>query len=262
LRNLALEGRCPLAGCVQAFPAVDRAQLEAEVSKLWWYHSIQLGDGIVTPGVVNPARGLQRFGIPEDLRGRTVLDIGAWDGFYSFEAERRGAGRVVATDSYAWRDVGKDGFELARKALGSKVEDWDLDVLELSPKTVGTFDLVLFLGVLYHMKDPLNGLEHVASVTKDHLILSSAVDLVRLRRPAAAFYPTSEYNEDPTNWWGPNPAAVVGMLRVVGFRRVQVYTRPYPSLARRLVLAGRRLIRGESFRKDFRVRQAVFHAWK
>ena len=241
---------------------MDRAQLEAEVAKLWWYHSIPLGDGLVTPGAFNTPALLPKIGIPEDLHGRTVLDIGAWDGYFSFEVERRGAERVLATDSYAWRDVGKEGFELARKALGSSVEDRDLDVLELSPETVGTFDLVLFLGVLYHMKDPLNGLEHVASVAKDHVIVSTAVDLVRLRRPAAAFYPGSEYNEDPTNWWGPNPAAVVGMLKAVGFSRVQVHSPPFPSLFRRMVRASKLLLKGEALRKNLGVRQAVFHAWK
>jgi tRNA (mo5U34)-methyltransferase len=240
---------------------MKRAEIEAEVSRLRWYHSIHLGDGLVTPGVFNTAKLLPRIGMPADLRGASVLDIGAWDGFFAFEAERRGADRVVATDSYAWEGDGKRGFQLARRILGSKVEDRDLDVLELSQETVGEFDLVLFLGVLYHMKDPLVGLEHVASVTRNQLILSTAVDLVWYRRPAAAFYPGSEYDDDPTNWWGPNPAAVLGVLRVVGFSRASVFSRPFPPLSRRVVRALRHPLRGEPIRK-LRVRHAVFHAWK
>jgi tRNA (mo5U34)-methyltransferase len=239
-----------------------REEIEAEVNRLWWYHSIPLGDGLVTPGAFHTPSLLPTIGLPDDLSGKAVLDIGAWDGFFSFECERRGAARVVATDSYAWRDRGKEGFELARRVLRSKVEDRDLDVLELTPDVVGTFDLVLFLGVLYHMKEPLIGLEHVASVTEGHLILSTAVDLVRRRRPVVAFYPGSEYGGDPTNWWGPNPAAVLGMLRAVGFRRASVFTRPFPSLPRKVLRALRHGMKVGPIAKDLRVRHAVFHAWK
>ena len=111
--------------------------------------------------------------IPRDLSGRSVLDVGAWDGFFSFEAERRGAARVVAADCFAWQGENwsdKSGFELARRALNSGVEDVDIDVMDLGPHQVGTFDLVLFLGVLYHMRHPLLALERLASVTRDQLM--------------------------------------------------------------------------------------------
>ena len=97
--------------------------------------------------------------LPASLEGLTVLDIGAWDGFFSFECERRGASRVVAADYYSWHGPGwgtKAGFQLAREALGSRVEDVDIDVMDLSPERVGTFDVVLFLGVLYHLRHPLS----------------------------------------------------------------------------------------------------------
>jgi tRNA (mo5U34)-methyltransferase len=139
-----------------------------------------------------------------------VFDIGAWDGFYSFEAERRGAKRVLATDSFTWSGQGwgsKRGFELARKLLNSKVEDLNIDVMDLSPEKVGMFDVVLFLGVLYHLKHPMLALERVFSVTKELLILDTHVDLLGSKRPAIAFYPGSEVNRDNTNWSGPNPAA-------------------------------------------------------
>ncbi len=158
-----------------------------------------------------------------------MLDVGAWDGFFSFEAERRGAERVLATDSFCWGGGGwgtKDGFDLARRALDSKVEDHEIDVLDLSPETVGTFDVVLMLGILYHMKHPLLALEKVRSVTKERLIMSTFVDMTWWPKPAAAFYEGSEANRDPTNWWGPNPAAVVGMLRAAGFERVEIVDRP------------------------------------
>jgi tRNA (mo5U34)-methyltransferase len=162
--------------------------------------------------------------LPEDLTGWSVLDIGAWDGALSFESERRGAERVLATDSYCWGGDGwgtKAGFEFARTALGSKVEDLEIDPLELSPERIGTFDLVLFVGVLYHMRHPLLVLEHVASVTGRLLILDTHVARVKEKTPLAVFYPGAELNDDPTNWWGLNPAAVEAMLRTVGFARVE-----------------------------------------
>src|SRR5690349_3121264 len=113
---------------------VDLEQLRAEVAKIKWYHHIDLGNGIVTPGGDIPGKDKLDFvKLPADLTGMTVLDIGAWDGFFSFEAERRGAKRVVATDSYVWRvgEQGNAGFQLARRALRSKVEDREIEVLDI-----------------------------------------------------------------------------------------------------------------------------------
>jgi tRNA (mo5U34)-methyltransferase len=218
--------------------------LRSEVSKVNWYHSIPLGDGVVTPGVDDTSSRLPKIHMPDDLSGKTVLDVGAWDGFFSFEAERRGASRVLATDSFSWTGEGwgtKDGFELARRALGSRVDDRELDVLDLSPETVGVFDVVFFLGVLYHMKHPLLALERVFSVTRELLIMSTFVDATWTRRPAAAFYPRAEANSDPTNWWGPNPGAVVAMLETAGFTRVEVVDGPTSFRSRLKVGIRRRL---------------------
>lgn len=192
-------------------------------SAIDWWHQIELPGGYITPGHDRSAEKLAALHLP-DLKGKTVLDVGAFDGYFSFAAERLGAARVVALDTYVWqRPGGKDGFEYARKALGSNVEDLEVEVLEISPETVGQFDVVLFLGVLYHMRHPLLALERVASVTKQQLILETLVDMTFLRSPAAAFYPWKMLG-DGTNWWGPNQAAVLGMLRSVGFERAV----PYP----------------------------------
>jgi tRNA (mo5U34)-methyltransferase len=179
----------------------------------------------VTAGADDTRERVEILKIPADLSGKSVLDVGAWDGFFSFEAERRNAQRVVAADSFAWdesRGHSKAGFELARRQLGSRVEDVDIDVMDLSPERVGSFDLVLCLGVLYHLRHPLLGLERVASVTKEQLILETHVDLALMRRPAMAFYPTHELYGDDTNWWGPNPLAVEAMLKDVGFSEVEL----------------------------------------
>jgi tRNA (mo5U34)-methyltransferase len=239
--------------------------LRSEISKITWYHSIPLGDGVLTPGVDDTPTRLRKIGLPEDLSGKTVLDIGAWDGFFSFEAERRGAARVLATDSYCWSGEGwgtRDGFDLARRALDSNVEDREIDVLDLSPESVGVFDVVLFLGVLYHVKHPMLALEHVYSVTGERLIMSTFVDMTWRRRPAAAFYEGAEANDDPTNWWGPNPAAVVAMLRTVGFTRIEIVDRPSP-MRNRLVDAMRgRLRRGDPFFSRLWQGAIVCHAWR
>ena len=211
---------------------LDPHTLRAEMEQIRWWHPIDLGGGLVAPGIdVTPAR-LAEIRMPEDLSGRSVLDIGAWDGFFSFEAERRGAARVLATDSFCWDGGGwgtKKGFELARRARRSRVEDKWIQVLDLSPETVGTFDLVLFLGVLYHMKHPLLALERVASVTAGQLIMQTQVDMLAVQRPAMAFYPGSELGGDPTNWFAPNPPALKAMLELVGFTRVEILSKSFPD---------------------------------
>lgn len=187
-----------------------------------WWHQIELPDGRVTPGRDRSAEKLAALRLPS-LAGKTVLDIGAWDGYFSFAAERLGAARVVAGDSWVWQQPGgKDGFEYARRALGSSVEDIELDVLEMTPEYVGRFDVVLFLGVLYHLRHPLLALERVAAVTDELLVMETLVDLTFLRTPAVAFYPWSLFR-DHTNWWGPNRAAVEAMLQSVGFERTTSY---------------------------------------
>ena len=174
--------------------------LKQQVNQIKWYHSIDLGNGIVTPGYDNSTKKLNRLKFPDSLAGKTVLDIGALDGFFSFEAERRGAKRVLATDSFAWDVMGKDGFNLAKTRLNSNVEEMYIDVLDLSPEKVGTWDVVLFLGVLYHMRHPLLALEKVASVTKEMVIVETVVDMLSQKRPAIAFYQASELSSDSTNW--------------------------------------------------------------
>jgi tRNA (mo5U34)-methyltransferase len=247
------------------------SELSGQVAAIQWFHAIELAPGITTPA---PEVTRDRLGIlklPADLSGKTVLDVGAWDGFFSFEAERRGAARVLATDHFAWHESpwsSKAGFELARRALGSRVEDSDIDVMDLSPERIGTFDIVMFLGVLYHLRHPLLALERVASVTSGQLILETHVDLTWLRRPAMAFYPDRELDWDPTNWWGPNPAAVIAMLRAVGFRRVEIVT-PHSwayRVGRTAKRSGRYLRHLAEHRRAPAERvdqgRAVFHAFK
>ncbi|MSO78488.1 MAG: DUF1698 domain-containing protein [Acidimicrobiia bacterium] len=235
--------------------------LRTEVNDIVWWHTIDLGNGIITPGRDETPARWPLLGLPESLAGLSVLDIGAWDGFYSFEAERRGAARVVAADEFAWQQLGtgRRGFDCAHRALGSEVEAREVDVLDLSPETAGgTFDLVLFLGVLYHLRDPITALERVASVTSDRLVLETHVDLLGVREPAAAFYPDKELYGDATNWWGPNLPALFGMLEVAGFADATVvHVTPRRQRLRNAV--GSRIVKGRP-RHRYSHGRTVVHA--
>jgi tRNA (mo5U34)-methyltransferase len=240
---------------------VDLDALRAEVNGITWWHTIDLGHGIVTPGRDETPARLPLLHLPDSLAGLSVLDVGAWDGFYSFAAEQRGAARVVATDEYAWQHLGtgRRGFDCAHRAFGSAVETVEIDVMDLAPEKLGgTFDLVLFLGVLYQLRDPMTALERVASVTHDRLVLETHVDLLGIRRPAAAFYPGSELYGDATNWWGPNIHALLGMLRDVGFADARL-VHVTPRRQRLSNAVGSRLVRGRP-RHRYAHGRAVVHA--
>jgi len=218
----------------------------ASLDSLPWFHQIRLPDGRVTPGKDDSASKLEFLKLPADLSGKSVLDIGCWDGFFSFACEQRGAQRVLATDHFAWSKEcwgSRECFDLAHAALGSKVEVLEAKPDELAPERVGQFDLVLYLGVLYHVKNPFKEIEHVAQLCSGMLVMETLVDHLNRKEPSAAFYPTTDCNNDPTNWWGPNPPCVTGMLKEAGFTRVEV------ANLRRFGAFGKR-------------GRAVFHAWK
>ncbi len=200
-----------------------------------WWHRIDVGHGTVTPGLDDSPVKLGTLSFPNNLSGKTVLDIGAWDGFFSFEAERRGAD-VTATNHYCWIGAGiqdKGGFEIAKEALQSKVRDVTVRVEDIPAANLGTFDLVLFLGVLYHSPDPLGYLRVVRSVTKGMAIIETHVDMLDVPKPALAYYQGSTLGGDATNFFGPNEGAVHGMCRDAGFD--QVYTIPSPRMPTRMV---------------------------
>jgi tRNA (mo5U34)-methyltransferase len=233
--------------------------LRSRVDDISWYHRLELPGGVVTPGVYDPRFMLEQVQLPADLTGRSVLDIGAWDGFWSFEAKRRGAARVVATDSYAWDGRGwgsKEGFLTARAELGFDVEDRDIDVMDLTPDAVGTFDVVLFVGVLYHLPDPIGALERVASVTSELLILETESALSWLPFPAAAVFPGGELNGDGTNWFSLNQRAIAGLLRGQGFSRVERVW--HASFGQRAGRAVRQLVRPRNFAGN----RIAFHAYR
>src|SRR3990170_2722625 len=198
--------------------------IAAEASKYKWWHCIELAPGYKTPGVVGwgDHPGWEErylFPSPAQLRGESVLDIGTMEGFFAFQAEKRGASRVVAID----RDPPgspdtREAFKFAAQTLGSKVIYRVRNVYELEPSDFGVFDVVLMYGVLYHLKFPMYGLYRAASVCREILILETHVTLKDdFEWPMMVFYPRAEMSSDPTTWWGPNPTCVDAMVEHVGF---------------------------------------------
>ena len=203
------------------------ANFKAAMAAGKWWHSIDLGDGIVTPGV-HTAEELDgnyaRFMLPTDLTGKRVLDIGCWDGFYSFEAEKHGA-KVMAVDCWTPENILK-----AKQARNSKLVFAEKTVYEVTQDTVGTHDIVFFLGVLYHLRHPLLALEHVCEVTREFAIIESHVcddfvntDLADL--PVMEFYEFDELGGQHDNWWGPNVACLLKMIRAAGFAHAEILRR-------------------------------------
>jgi tRNA (mo5U34)-methyltransferase len=193
----------------------------AELEALGFYHTIELPNGDVLPGLLSVERlrnRLTQFAIPADLRGKRVLDIGAWDGFYTFEMERRGA-QVVALDLFR-----NEKFLLARDLVKSKAEYVVGDICRLSSKDLGRFDIVLFFGVLYHLKHPVMALENVCALTIDTAYVESYVidDGTDLGAPPVMeFYEKTELRGQFDNWVGPNVACLLAMARTAGFAEVQ-----------------------------------------
>jgi tRNA (mo5U34)-methyltransferase len=222
----------------------DSAQaLQAEVDALRWFHQIDFGDGVLSPGWIKKPKvervAKMLFTMP--VAGKTVLDIGCWDGAYSVEATRLGARRVLATDHFAWSDQcwgDRRAFELTRARLAPSIEVMDIDIPDLSVERVGTFDIVLFLGVFYHLRHPLETLERVAALAGECLVLETHLLRSLSGKPMMRFLPQKELNGDNTNWWLPNRACVEAMLRDVGFKRI---TMKHP---------------------DHRRRRGIFHAWR
>ena len=196
-------------------------QWNALLAETGWWHSFEMPDGTVIRGVCE-VQGLKdrlaQFPIPEDLRGKRVLDVGAWDGWFSFELERRGA-EVTAIDNWD-----NPRFHQMHAMLGSKVDYRVMDVYDVSPETVGRFDIVLFMGVLYHLKHPMLALENICSVTTELAAIDSYVlpgDLDAQAKPVLEFYESDEFEGNVDNWAAPNLACLMAMCRTAGFARVE-----------------------------------------
>ena len=239
---------------------IDRAakqQLVDAVSP--WHHSIDLGDGVVTPGSKTPHHiwdELRRLRLP-DMAGKSVLDVGAWDGYYTLHAEHHGASRVVALDHYAWsidfpkaaayvaRQLagrqpirafhtvpelwdpiglpGKRGFDLASRLRNSRAEVVVDDFMTMDVQRLGTFDVVLFLGVIYHLEEPLRALRRLRQVTRGVAVIESeAVVLRGGDGPLWRFVDAAQMHDDPTIWWVPTAEGLRAMCFAAGFSTAEI----------------------------------------
>lgn len=199
-----------------------QAQLDAHI----FHHGIDFGDGLVSKSMAPPDyidQIASAFFSPLDLNGRSMLDIGAWTGAYSFEAKWRGAKRVVASDQWSWVHPhfrGRAAFDLALSLTGLDIEPREIDVPDITPQSVGMFDVVLFSGVFYHLLDPIHLTRQVSECAEHLFIMETHHDAVKNARPSMIFYPGAELNGDSSNWWGPNPNCVYHLLRAFGFSEI------------------------------------------
>jgi tRNA (mo5U34)-methyltransferase len=239
-------------------PGLSAEGLQRYVSQTGWYHEIALGDGVLTPGMKSAetiSREWELFGLG-DLKGQSVLDIGGVDGGYAFRAEQSGASPVAVLDHYLWatdharystlynehRLAGTTPpaphesdawhpestparwrFDTARQALRSDVQALPLDFADCDLAAVGQWDVVLFLGVLYHLPDPIGILRRLASVTRRQAIIETEAMLIRDHPEGLSrFFPSGELNNDRSNWWVPNMSALLGLIGAAGFRDAEI----------------------------------------
>jgi len=214
-----------------------RAEIDERVAKVGrWRHRIDVGSGVVTPGVENNVDELTRLMIPQDLVGKRVLDIGCSDGFYSFTAEERGATSVLAIDDESSTLTSSNGFRAAASLRNSTARYEARDVENLERERDGAFDLVLFINVLYHLPNPQRALERIASVTDPGglLVLKTyfqtdfrcwfrgrCIQFDFDRRPKWWYFPSQELGGDPTNWWGPSRSGLSGLLAATGWTDIR-----------------------------------------
>ena len=205
-----------------------------------WYHSIDLGHGVITPGFVDHRDQLPYYALPQSLAGLRVLDVATFDGFWAFEFERRGA-EVVALDVPAWTDVdvprlmlphasafGLDrptgtGFKLAHEILGSKVERVPMSVYDIDPDVLGTFDVVFISDLLVHLRDPQLALERAYSVCHGEVLVA---DVYTPRLEGMGGDPALALFTAPSEtWWLPNVATLRAMMHTAGFESLAEISR-------------------------------------
>lgn len=213
--------------------------LAAEVDQLAWYHTIELPGGVVTPGEWDHRPLVPHYGLPDDMHGMRALDVATFDGFWAFEMERRGA-EVKAVDlpraslgdfppqaKEQMKREGVDvefgrGFEVAKRARGSKVERLPMSVYDLNSDTMGTFDFVHMGDLLVHLERPISALRAVRSVTakRAHFIEVFLEELADSERLLVQYYGAW----DKAIWTRPSLDTFAQLVIDAGFRTVTLHT--------------------------------------
>jgi tRNA (mo5U34)-methyltransferase len=206
-----------------------------------WYHTIELPNGDVTPGEYDHRRLVPFYGLPDDLHGKRVLDVGSADGFWAFEFERRGA-HVTALDIGKWNELDlppsardlaisrglsgsvRNGFEIARRELGSEVEPLTASIYEVDPNQVGTFDLVHSGDLLLHLRDPVRALQQMRKLTSSQALISNPFS-PELDIPGAGQGLTRYLGGwETVTWWLPALSTLTQMVADAGFADVEIVT--------------------------------------
>ncbi len=204
----------------------DSENLSNEISKIKWYHCIEIPGYGITPGSVGKDnQDWISANIPPSLKGLSILDIGGWDGFYSFLAEERGANRVLMLDELQNAEAhssGTKGFELAKKAKKSKVEfrlmsAYDMDQID------ERFDLIFFFGVYYHLLNPFNVLTNIYKHLNEGGLLLMEGILLPGKTPYLRFF--EDWDIEPTTYCGASESGLIKILKRTGFRNVEVLSK-------------------------------------
>jgi tRNA (mo5U34)-methyltransferase len=215
----------------------DLAELAARTDFLW-HQRFQIAPGVFAPGPNDVDWLLDRAGLPTDLTGASVLDIGTTNGGAAFTLERRGASRVLATDIV---DPMHFGFDAIRSALGSEVEFRQLSVYELSRAIRERFDYVIFWGVLYHLRHPLLALDNVWAVSGGSAYVETVVCDAEMpehsKTALTRYFRDDELGGDSSNWFTPNVQALTDWCRSSGLQPERVSAWPKGAPTRAMVIA-------------------------
>jgi SAM-dependent methyltransferase len=222
----------------RAVEASDASDLATRTDFLW-HQRFELADGVYSPGVNDVGFLIESAGLPERLDGESVLDIGTTNGGVAFELERRGAGRILAIDIM---DADAFGFNAIKRLLGSSVEHLQASVYELPKLLDDQFDIVLFFGVLYHLRHPILALDNVRALTRTVACIESAICDAELAGhpdgPAVArFYRRDELAADPTNWFAPNLVALAEWCASCGLEPERTSSWPKGAPSRGMIVA-------------------------
>lgn len=219
-------------------PSLQAAEALIRRTDFLWHQRFEIAPGVFSPGVNDVEWLLNVAGVPQDLSGASVLDIGTTNGGAAYVLERRGASRVVATDIVPPTQF---GFETIRSVLNSRVEFCQVSVYELSRVVREQFDVVIFWGVLYHLRHPLLALDNVRAVTAGTVYVETAVcnheTAMLSDLPIARFYRRDELAGDSSNWFAPNVSALLDWCLSCGLEPTNSVSWPEEAPMRAMVTA-------------------------